>query len=199
MHQKSFRRQLIRSAIALAATVAAASSAHALVAYFPGATPGNPILPAASANGHFVFSFTPLSGLTYIDPLVAVGYDYALSNLSSPAFQSVVLPSAGDNHFTLSLWNGSQWNAAGTLLSGVANAHDFGVGGVRQFRITGIEVSAALSPTNPSAFVTGLTFAGNGSVSMTQTPLTAAVPEPAAYALFAFGLAALGLHTRRRH
>lgn len=184
--------------MALAATVAAVSSAQAFTVVRAGDTPGNPILPGDVVNGSFQFSFMPRFGTTFIDPLVAVGYDYALSDLGSPAFQSVELPSVGDNLFTLSLWNGSQWTAAGTLQSGAANAHDFGLDGVRAFRITGIEVSAALDPTNTSAFVTGLSFAGTGLVNMTQTPITAAVPEPATYALLIFGLAALGLGTRRR-
>ena len=200
MHQNSLQTLLIRGAIALAATIAAVSSAQAVVIGLIGAgqTPGNPILPVDVVNGSFQFSFMPRPGRTFIDPLVAVGYDYALSNLGSPAFQSVELPSVGDDLFTLSLWNGSQWTAAGTLQSGAANAHDFGVGGVREFRITGIEVSAALDPTNPLAFVTGLSFAGRDLVNMSQTPITAAVPEPATYALLMFGLAALGLGTRRR-
>ena len=200
MHKNSFQSLLVRGALVLAATVAAVSSAQAMVSnrIDPGQTPFNPILPGSVVNGTFQFSFMPWPGMTFIDPLVAVGYDYALSDLGSPAFQSVELPAVGDDLFTLSLWNGSQWAAAGTLQSGSANAHDFGLGGVRAFRITGIELSAALDPTNPLAFVTGLSFAGTDMVNMTQTPITAAVPEPASYALLVFGLAALGLRARRR-
>ena len=88
-----------------------------MVAVDPGATPGNPILPVAVVDGGFQFSFQPRLGRTFIDPLVAVGYDYALSDGASPAFQSVELPSVGDDQFNLSLWNGSQWTAAGALTS----------------------------------------------------------------------------------
>lgn len=219
MQKNSSRTLLIRGAIALAATVAGLTSAQAVTTStvvwcdavrgdadgcdgwsggWSGATPDNPILPVAVVDGGFQFSFMPLPGMNFIDPVVAVGYDYALSDLGSPAFQSVELPSVGDDLFTLSLWNGSQWMVNGTLQSGSANAHDFGVGGVREFRITGIEVSAALDPSDPTAFVTGLSFAGADMVNMSQTPITAAVPEPASYALLMFGLAAFGLGMRRR-
>ena len=189
MHKNSFRTLLIRGAMALAATVAAVPSAQAIMLV-------RPIMPIGVVNGSFLFSFVARPGMNFIDPLVAVGYDYALSDLASPAFQSVLLPSVGDDQFTLSLLFGSQWTAAGTLQSGTA--HDFGLNGVREFRITGIEVSAALDPNDTGAFVTGLSFTGTGPVNMSQTPITAAVPEPATYALLIFALAALGLSTRRR-
>lgn len=66
-------------------------------------------------------------------------------------------------------------------------------GGVSRFRILGIEISEMLDPTNPLAFVTGLTFTGTGTVSMRQVPVTfdtdaTGVPEPAGLALLALGL-----------
>ena len=192
MHKNSSRTLLIRGAMALAATVAAVPSAQAIMLV-------RPILPIDVVNGSFLFSFVARPGMNFIDPLVAVGYDYALNDGTSPAFQSVELPSVGDDLFTLSLLIGSQWTATATLRSGPANAYDFGSTGVREFRITGIEVSAALDPNDPTVFVTGLTFVGGtGLVNMSQTPITAAVPEPATYALLIFALAALGLSTRRR-
>ncbi|HEY4959049.1 MAG TPA: PEP-CTERM sorting domain-containing protein, partial [Caldimonas sp.] len=77
----------------------------------------------------------------------------------------------------------------------------FGTGGVSDFTITGIETSAGLDPSNPTAFITGLTFSGNGDFTGTMTPLTelvAGVPEPETYALMLGGFALLASITRRR-
>lgn len=65
------------------------------------------------------------------------------------------------------------------LIRGVT--FDFGVGGVDRFRILGIETSAGLNPTDPTAFVTGLTFTGVGAINMSQNPITVdtgTAPEP---------------------
>jgi hypothetical protein len=100
------------------------------------------------------------------------------------------------------LWNSllDQW-IFDTVI-GAGNSFDFGIGGVDRFRILGIEPDAELDPTDPSAFVTGLTFTGPGEVQFTQTPITDEVPEPPALPLFAFGLlcvAALAEMDRRRN
>ena len=56
--------------------------------------------------------------------------------------------------------------------------------GFSSFAINGIDTNEALAPTNPQAFVTGLTFTTPGSASISQVPIvtnipgTAAVPEP---------------------
>jgi len=158
-----------------------------------GFTPQNPILPAVSSANGWQFDLTIPNGLLYIDPQVAVGYDYLLD--SGPNFTSVLLPSAGDNQFSLYLWNGSEWTFDSTLNAGIE--HVFGGAGVDRFRITGIETSAGLDPNSPTAFVTGLTFAGTGHASMHMSPLVQAVPEPETYAMLIAGLGLLGWRVRK--
>ena len=58
-----------------------------------------------------------------------------------------------------------------------------------------------LDPGNVTAFLTGLTFVGDGDFTGTMTPLTedvAATPEPATLLLFGTTLAGLGLGGWRR-
>jgi hypothetical protein len=113
----------------------------------------------------------------FIDPLVAIGYDYQIG-IGDPNFASVLLPSIGDNVYELQLWNGSAFEFADTLNGG--DPYTFGLSGVDRFRILGIELGAGLDPFNPSAFITGLTFASDGSFSGTMTPITVNVPGPIA-------------------
>lgn len=57
----------------------------------------------------------------------------------------------------------------------------FPMGGVSEFTVTGIDPSADLDPADTSTFVTGLTFASDGSFTGTMTPITenvSTVPEP---------------------
>jgi PEP-CTERM motif. len=154
----------------------------------PGFTPQNPILPSATLPNGWLFSLTIPNELLYIDPQVAVGYDYLLD--SGPNFTSVLLPSVGDDHFSLYLWNGTEWAFDSTLNAGME--HAFGGAGVDKFRITGIETSAGLDPNSPTAFVTGLTFADIGSASMHMTALVQVVPEPKSYAMLLAGLGLVG-------
>jgi Nidogen-like/PEP-CTERM motif len=166
----------------------------------PGTTASNPLMPVVSAAG-WSFNFNVvLNQRVFIDPVIAVGYDYIVT--SGPNIRTVLLPTGvGDDIYRLWLWDGTQWIDTGTDLVG-GTIHDFGVGGVNRFRITGIETNAGLDPNNTSAFVTGLTFEGTGSVQMNMVPITfdtgtAAVPEPSALLIVLLGLAGL-IAVRRR-
>lgn len=158
----------------------------------PGSEASNPLLPVF-VDGSYSFNFNvQLNQRVFVDPLVAVGYDFVLGDTTSPSFQSVLLPNVGDGLFELLLWNGSQYVNAASLTAGIA--YSFVGSDVRRFRITGIEVSAGLDPADTTAFVTGLTFNGAGAVALMQTPLTfntTPVPEPSSYALMGLGLAAV--------
>ncbi len=149
--------------------------------------------PASAANG-FQFAFQVKPGETvFVDPIVTTGYDFTLA-AGGPSIASALFPTiAGDTDgFQLFALDGT---ALGTALSGVA--FDFGVGGVRGFRLRGIDT--ALLANNPTAFVTGFTFTGGGNVNLTQTPNpTSYVPEPSAWAMIILGLGLSGVTQRRR-
>ena len=138
------------------------------------------------------------SSKTFIDPFVAIGYDYA-TGAGDPNFASVTLPNVGDGIYTLSFLVGA------ILQSEILNAGSeffFPGGGVNAFSVRGIETGAGLDPANTTAFVTGLTFVTTGSFTGTMTPVIefvpdAAVPLPNTLALLGMGLAGL-LACRRK-
>ena len=162
---------------------------------------GGPVvnLPVVLANGSYQFNITVAAGQTYyIDPEVAVGYDYQIG-AGNPNFASVDLPdNIGDGIYDI-----FGYDAAGNLFLladnwNGANVFNFGAGGVSHFRVMDIETSAGLNPANTTAFVTGLTYTGNGQFTGTQTPITVNVAVPAPATLALVGIAMLGLRLGRR-
>lgn len=130
----------------------------------------------------------------FIDPLVAIGYDYAIG-AGDPLFASVLLPTGiGDDLYEIILNNVSYVAQGGVLFDFLQYFAD----GVDSFRVLGIETSAGLDPSNPTAFITGLQFVGPGNFTGSMTPITVQVPEPASLALLMGGLGVL-LGFRRKH
>ena len=167
-----------------------------------GSTPSNPLLPIVNIDGEFDFDFNvQLGQQIFIDPVIAVGYDYVVN--SGPNFASVLVPAAlanGDADFTLDLGGfGSFALTAGVVFDLLA----IDPLGFSAFSILDISVAEALDPDDPLAFITGLTFVDSGQVSMTQSPITVdtggggqGVPEPSSGLLLLAGLGLL--HTLRR-
>jgi hypothetical protein len=173
--------------------------------YLPGTVPENPLRPIAVDDGwRFDFHIGDVGQAVYIDPLVAIGYDYLVD--SGANFASVQLPTVGDGLYDLWLWDdtfGSWADAHVDLIGG--KMYDFGGDGVNAFRILGIEAGLGLNPYDAGAFVTGLRFTSPGMVSMWQIPvvldpddLLAVVPLPGALGLLAIGLLGVAVIWKRR-
>ncbi|MBL7002953.1 MAG: PEP-CTERM sorting domain-containing protein, partial [Gammaproteobacteria bacterium] len=142
----------------------------------------------------------------FIDPYVATGYEY---EVVGSKFATIQIPNSyGDGQFNVYYWDGSAWVAAGTI--GVNDPFNFlaiDPNGFSKIKIDGIEIAAAVDPTDPLAFITGITLASGGSgISITQTALetcdgapdcAAAIPEPHIFLLFGTGLFSL-VYARRR-
>jgi hypothetical protein len=137
--------------------------------------PPQAFLPTVGPDGVYHFSVLGIvAGQTiFIDPPIAIGYDYAIG-AGDPKFKSVLLPEAGDNLYDLYLWKGSAYVFQSTI---AANAEfdftDIVPEGVDRFRILGIEPAAELDPRNAMAFVTGLTFVSTGNFTGTMRPIVA--------------------------
>ena len=130
----------------------------------PGDTPENPLLPVF-VDDSFVFNFPVQPNRRFfIDPLVAIGYDYAVTG--GPLFYDVEAPTGINPSNVFDLIYGT------TNVSITAGIPYTFTTPQSSFRIQGIDVAANLDPTNPLAFVTGLSFDTAGNVTVTQTPIT---------------------------
>ncbi|MFW8591282.1 nidogen-like domain-containing protein [Glaciecola sp. 2405UD65-10] len=146
----------------------------------PGATPESPIYPVIDPSNPTTYNFefeiidpnTPI----FIDPDVAVGYDFIVNN--GPNIASVLLPTGfDDNLFDLWLWDmglGDWFDANIVLEGGVSYTFD---SPVDRFRILGIDVDNMLDPTDGEVFVTGLTFDAAGNINMDQIAITEFVDD----------------------
>lgn len=171
------------------------SNVYALSRVYADFTPlsgGSPAvnLPVVNINGSYQYNLAVQQNQTYyLDPSVAVGYIFA-KNTGDPNFASVTLPAVQSSPYHISFF----YNGALVDQSLLANVEFmFPGGGVSEFTITGIDPADGLDPANTTAFITGVTFAGLGSFTGTQTPIVAeaAVPEPSTLLLLWSGLAGL--------
>ena len=104
------------------------------------------------------------------DPAFAIGYDY---NASLNRFRTVELPAGvGDNQYIVSYLDDMASPQMMTLSGGVQfdfNTDPNVVNGVTDFRVLGIEASAAIDVADPFGFVTQLSFVTETPFAMTQT------------------------------
>ena len=130
---------------------------------------GPPPNPDTGFGATYQFSVTGIvpGGTIFIDPYLAVGYDYAIGP-GNPKFASVLLPAVQSSPFILS-YQGPRGVLSVSLHAG--KKYFFPCGGVDHFSVRGISFSANLDPGNVTAFITGLTFTGAGDFTGTMTPV----------------------------
>ena len=167
------------------------------VDFLPGLTPNigaflpvvEPLLNGLPPIFHFNISSVG-SSLVYIDPAIATGYKYQ-TGAGDPNIASVLLPAGiGDGRYTIKLADGRSFDVTG------GSAFTFADGGVSAFSVLGIEPAAGLDANDPSAFLTGLTFAGQGKFTGTMQAI--AVPEVPAWMMLLGGIGGVVFFRRRR-
>lgn len=171
-----------------------------------GSSEFDPLLPSNPPDpltGEFIIEVpqVPAGQVVWIDPPVAVGYEYEIVD-GIGAFASIIAPSLAsvadlDGYFvtvggvTVSL-------AAGQVIDFLTV---FGLNPTA-FTLSGIDLSLLLDPTDPSAFPLGVSFTQGEAFSVSMTPLTedvsTAIPLPGGLALYLGALALAGCFARGR-
>lgn len=167
----------------------------------PGVTPENPILPLSEDEDGWAFDFNvDFDEIVFIDPDVAVGYDYFVDSGSN--FASVILPDGFNANYELWLMGANGWEFSQFLDANFR--HFFGPDGVSEFRILGIDTSNMVDPTDSTAFVTGLSFIDAGNQQVRQLALTefvsdaTNVDEPNPLMLLLVGCGFIALQRKRK-
>jgi len=157
-------------------------------------------LPVSSVNtvGQTVYSFNidvSHGQSVNLDPAAALGYIFSIG-AGNPNFATVELPNLGLSHpYDIFTWNGISFVFAQQLAADTL--YNFGPGGVSRFEVLGIDASLGLDPSNSTAFVSQVTFTGDGQFTGSMTAITA-VPEPSTWAMMILGFAGLGFMAYRR-
>jgi hypothetical protein len=194
---------LIRDDFRLNSNATTGASSQSFFDFHPNAVSqfSGPVqVPVSSMNtvGQTVYSFNidvSHGQSVNLDPAAALGYIFSIG-AGNPNFATVKLPDLGMSHpYGLYLWNGTTYVFAQDLAANTL--FDFGAGGVSQFEILGIDASLGLDPANSTAFVTQVTFTGDGEFTGTMTAVTD-VPEPSTWAMMILGFVGIGAMSYRR-
>lgn len=168
----------------------------------------NPILPSNPPNpvtGAFEIEIpdgVAAGDTTWIDPPIAVGYEYEVTG--GAEFATVTAPSlatvADLDGYLITVGSATAFIGAGQTLDFLAA---FGLTPT-YFTLTGINEALALDPLNQIAFPTGVSFTTQTfQTIVNMTPIimddtVGAVPLPASMLLYLGGLAGFGFVARRR-
>src|SRR5258706_10266317 len=122
-----------------------------------------------TSGGAYTFSVNVIPNFPiFIDPVVSVGFDYAIGK-GNPRFATLRLPiGIGDSMYKVKVQGHKFDLAGGELLD--FRTHGFPKG-VADFTVTCIEVDALLDPANPQAFPTEVSFVAAGQFTGTMKPI----------------------------
>lgn len=143
----------------------------------PGLRPDNPLIPIIVDEG-FVFDFNiqDPEDRRWIDPELAIGYDYIVN--SGPNISSVTIDTdatGDDGVYDIFLPDSEGELVDSNFDVGVNETFSFidngFADGVNTFGIRGIDEGAQLDASDPLAFVTGLNFTTAGIVNINQNPI----------------------------